>query len=813
MNRIAYLYLLRVPILLGIIMFVFPFAALWPGSPLQPLFENLYSLDFWGTAITTMLSAVLAWSLLLTVRIILFNGSERFGTDQFATAQTMSLWSAFGVLLLAAPMMLGQFFRRDVFGLAGKAFWMHLLSVVVGLMASYVLAYLAMLLAVLTAPMGTQVNASSFPGPSMLQQLLEDANSKTLIPASWWTKSGGWLANHVPNFLKAGFLDSRVNLPAGTPNPGFGLPYPGHWLAFTFAFASGIVCVIIDIYKTTYLGEDTFLPALLFVLILLLALNSILSLASFFFDRFRIPLLIPLILVASLGTHSPSSDHYFQIVHGAAVPEISPGAALEAKYQRRLKKCRATAETDKSFSIGADTDKNLLTTQKRQDPNIPEKDKTSFEEEAARRCALATPFIVVTTAGGGIQAASWTTQVLIGLEGQSRIWNQGSFADSVVLISSVSGGATGSMFFLHQYDAPHDVKQSGFKLRPEEFGSLVTLASQSSLEDIAWALVYRDIPRILLPYGKTEEQRLLDRGRMLEVNWQQRANLHARLSQWKLGVAEGWRPAAIFNSTIAETGEPLLFQTTEFQKKALRKADGTPIVPDRRSFYDFLQGADVPVVTAVRLAATFPYVTPAARPAVDGPQNHLIDGGYYDNFGVASAVEWIDEALKDFTEHHTELEDIAKSNSEVGPKILILQIRSFPDDHAPPPRNRGWFYQLLAPVDGILGARTTAQLVRDHDDLLRLQKLYWGAKYGKLPIIRFAGFKFTSPDAPLSWSMTEKQIQAIKDEWQTILTPPKDRPKVDDLQQVECLFNSAIRNDKGPTGKTCDELATTKEPW
>jgi hypothetical protein len=301
---------------------------------------------------------------------------------------------------------------------------------------------------------------------------------------------------------------------------------------------------------------------------------------------------------------------------------------------------------------------------------------------------------------------------------------------------------------------------------------------------------------------------------MLEINWQQRANLHAPLSQWKVGVKEGWRPAAIFNSTVAETGEPLLFQTTEFQRKAVLKADGAPSLPDRRSFYDFLKGSDVPVVTAVRMAATFPYVTPAARPAVDGPQNHLIDGGYYDNFGIASAVEWIDEALNDFTERHPELLAAGGSDSEVGPKILILQIRSFPDDHAPPPRNRGWFYQIIAPIDGILGARTTAQLVRDHDDLLRLQRLYWGGKYGKLPIIRFAGFKFTSPDAPLSWSMTEKQIRAVKNEWENkILNPPNNGPKVDDLQQVRCLFDWTVRNERGPTGKTCDELGTTKEPW
>jgi hypothetical protein len=56
---------------------------------------------------------------------------------------------------------------------------------------------------------------------------------------------------------------------------------------------------------------------------------------------------------------------------------------------------------------------------------------------------------------------------------------------------------------------------------------------------------------------------------------------------------------------------------------------------------------DISVLTATRLSAAFPYVAPAARADVDGPGVHIVDGGYYDNYGTSSLVEWLDYKLSD----------------------------------------------------------------------------------------------------------------------------------------------------------------------
>src|SRR6266702_242857 len=65
-----YVYLLRVPIIVAAIFFVFPFAALRQHSPLRALFQNLFLMDGgnvmwpWPTFWSTMAALILAWSIL-----------------------------------------------------------------------------------------------------------------------------------------------------------------------------------------------------------------------------------------------------------------------------------------------------------------------------------------------------------------------------------------------------------------------------------------------------------------------------------------------------------------------------------------------------------------------------------------------------------------------------------------------------------------------------------------------------------------------------------------------------------------------------
>jgi hypothetical protein len=102
------------------------------------------------------------------------------------------------------------------------------------------------------------------------------------------------------------------------------------------------------------------------------------------------------------------------------------------------------------------------------------------------------------------------------------------------------------------------------------------------------------------------------------------------------------------NSTSVEVGARFLLANYRVPRYTL---DDTGTYP-AQSFLDSFAGCstgaiDLPLATAAQLSATFPYVSSAARApqSVNCNSVHFVDGGYYDNDGTASALEFLRYAL------------------------------------------------------------------------------------------------------------------------------------------------------------------------
>ena len=109
-----------------------------------------------------------------------------------------------------------------------------------------------------------------------------------------------------------------------------------------------------------------------------------------------------------------------------------------------------------------------------------------------------------------------------------------------------------------------------------------------------------------------------------------RAPSYAALNpDWRTQVWSDLRPANIFNATLVDTGERVLLGTSRL---GWREERGL------RNFEEVYKNRDVQVVTAARLAASFAYISPAARPHDSGDAYHIVDGGYYDDYGMLSAM-------------------------------------------------------------------------------------------------------------------------------------------------------------------------------
>jgi hypothetical protein len=347
--------------------------------------------------------------------------------------------------------------------------------------------------------------------------------------------------------------------------------------------------------------------------------------------------------------------------------------------------------------------------------------------------------IVVAASGGGITAAQWTAQVLSNLQRDPDL--QAKFGDSIAMISAVSGGAVGTMYAVNAYTrdgAPRD------KLALE---SIDNQAGRSSLGAVGWGIVYPDFLRLLGSLPTFFIRKEQDRGWAIESRWA--AGIipdGTSMARWRDDVKQGWRPAVVFNGTVAETGERLVIAPVDIRTDKRSPEYSWPV---RKLLYP---GDDIDVVTAARLSATFPYVTPIARPDATGNcddnRYHVADGGYTDNFGVLSAIDY--------------LREIAPKIQKDGRKVVLLQIRASNPDRMPRPEtDPGYLWTVTGPFNTLLSVRTPGQVARN-DALIRYLQYEWEQKkIGEIKPVIFQLYK----ENPLSWHLSSSEKRTIAAEW------------------------------------------------
>jgi predicted acylesterase/phospholipase RssA len=395
------------------------------------------------------------------------------------------------------------------------------------------------------------------------------------------------------------------------------------------------------------------------------------------------------------------------------------------------------------------------------------------------RYALATPGgvlgafkrpIVVASAGGGIQAGAWAAQTLEGIDANLG----GRLHERLALVSGVSGGSMGALYY-GAFDGGALSEATRRSMAP-------------SLDEIATALIGSDTLRLAgISAG-------LDRGAALERSWAQRlpASGDFSLRNWSERVARvakqeaGVRafPAFLFNTTVVETGQPMAFATTQFPTDAYRRTfvrhlEQYPVVESANGMFGLLDkehalDVGLQAVTAARLSAAFPYVSPAATLEIpERPRHHLVDGGYYDNYGLAAVSQWLDDALTEMPARPTDI-DILIVRGLVGSESDVERdLRGTEDERrltvkASDVPNQGWLFQATAPPAAFLKTREFGQWAGGNQ-VLRLLKEKWRGTVNvhvhlfDYPVERLPE---TCRLAPLSWKLTLTQQGCIGKAWQ-----------------------------------------------
>lgn len=336
------------------------------------------------------------------------------------------------------------------------------------------------------------------------------------------------------------------------------------------------------------------------------------------------------------------------------------------------------------------------------------------------------PIVVVTVSGGASASALYTADVLFTLEEQFP-----GFSDRVRIISGASGGMLGAAYFITQLlpggildevrksdnfleylraedearRKPSDpaAKQRVLtasmaytehmqkKIRPEFFRGL----EQDFLGPLVQKWIHHDAPLFFVPRPTSN-----DRGAALEAAWSRHLKGSLDIPFRTLKEQEKTRtiPSLIFTPMIIEDGRQLIISNLDLDYMvdagsvrsqnlgagaaagSVAIADGPQASPQDSQashmaieFFRLFPHADqFRLSTAVRMNASFPYLSPSSALPTD-PVRHIVDAGYYDNYGTTAATKWIARNAGWLSSKYAD----AKLAASKPPEVILLRIRCF----------------------------------------------------------------------------------------------------------------------------------------
>lgn len=734
------LFLARYSIFAGAILFLLPIVVIQIGI-FGPLLAGLFDLDgFWEMFWAAFFAYLLALSVFVTYRISSTYGPLRCGFADFATVNKYASGPVpkllFAIaLLLPVPMIL-------------NAIW---LVPSLRQVAGAATGFIAALLVAFMVDFGQRL-FNTFQGES------PDSTKHLLLPFSYpfssWAEKRDF-ASKV--FSRPAFSRFAERIQNSNPKYWIGMInrdsdpayiQPGIvlgfmlFLAFLAIYAVGFFLWIVP-FRNESLMLELGITTMSYFLVLITLLCWALVGITFYADRFRIPSVILLLVILIFSR----ADHTY-VVHQNQTSNLSPSTPHAIMQLRR-------------------NDRYI---------------------------------ILVAANGGGIQSSAWTAEVLTRIDEQCREIDPdpNGCRNAIALISGVSGGSVGTMYFVDGYGTTSDQNAMNDIARRS--------AATSSLAYVGGGLAFNDAMRNV-PLVNWVLDTGMDRGTYLERGWirnrkqaqctylQNRdlpcdsdpdfvvpTHIDQTVAQWGDRLSEVRRPAVIFNATTVESGKRLLFSSARFETPPGSSADWQTF---NQLFGDT---SDIDVAEAVRLSASFPFVTPAAaQPGGEGEKSdHVVDGGYFDNYGLMSVRDFIADSLK-----------TDPFDGSAKPKVLIIQIygdevvrgsdgKPKPDQAREINQNRwgffSWYQQTFAPLSTMLNVRQTSQYTRNLEAYNQIVQMLEGKADVDYFVFKFFKRKngavsqnnansntaapqpnntedYESP--PLSWHLTKKDQDAI----------------------------------------------------
>ena len=382
--------------------------------------------------------------------------------------------------------------------------------------------------------------------------------------------------------------------------------------------------------------------------------------------------------------------------------------------------------------------------------------------------------VVISTSGGAYRAGFWTGLVLDKFMEQAAQTPASPFADlpeSIRLITGASGGMVGASYFATRPEGDagwRSIESLERDIECSQMTNAIINASKpgkceaaldepfrlytteiplprQTLSAVAQHTLENDLPSIFWG-GWTG----IDRGKVLEGQW-----LQLRKPVSFLGSVI-FRPSIIFSPMIVDSGKQLLISDLDLSRlAAVKNREAVELFahfPEVRETFN--------IRTAVRMQATFPYISPAVSLPTRQP-NKVVDAGYYDNYGIVTAVQLLQDGA------------VIEVVRQKFAAVVIMEIRAFPDTlEAGRNAKNGAFDWASTPLKAVLSARGNSMNFRNRQTFRALQNVYKPAEaepdVTPVPVHRLV-FTNCTKEQSLNWFVPEGELaemrESAKNEW------------------------------------------------
>lgn len=370
--------------------------------------------------------------------------------------------------------------------------------------------------------------------------------------------------------------------------------------------------------------------------------------------------------------------------------------------------------------------------------------KSKFENPSKEK------MVFMCVSGGGQRAALWAVNALIAADSAVN----GNLMDQTFLISGASGGLIGAAYYREMI-----LRNPLATISPNK-EELLTNMGKDNLNPVIFSLLVNDLFLKLRKHEFAGRSYNVDRGYTFERNLNKNLGnvLNKKISDYLPLEQTAKTPTLIMSPTISNDGRKLYIssQPVSFlgvSSNVIEDSNQKIRGADFQAMFKANAPEDLSFLSALRMSASFPYITPnISLPST--PRVEIMDAGISDNFGVSDALRFIN-VFKEWITENTG-------------GVVLLVIRdtksNSPIESAPIP---SVIDRITYPIASVYNNLTNMQDI-NNDVRVELLKEWLGSD---LDIVEIAydsyynGNKTTTEQerASLSWHLTTREKQNVLD--------------------------------------------------